>query len=121
GPADVEARYFGPGGSPGVEQRVNQTTAGRQVNAAVAGLGDGKFLVAWGDFTRPGGDVYARRVVGAPDTAPPAVVSVTVGGRDVPPGRRFVHAVEHMNVSFFEPISAAGGTTGAGSVTHPRS
>jgi hypothetical protein len=44
------------GTKSGVEFLINTTTAGNQQGQAIAPLGDGRFVVAWADFSKTGGD-----------------------------------------------------------------
>ncbi len=63
----IWARHFTAAGAPtGNERRINVTTLGPQSDPAIAGDGDGGFVVTWQDETLA--DVFARRLdaTGAP-------------------------------------------------------
>jgi hypothetical protein len=121
GSLGVYAQYFNAAGAPqGGELRVNTFTTGNQSTPDVAMESDGDAVVAWQSNGQDGSGygVYAQRYAG-PDTVAPVVVDVFVGGVRVVPYTSHEPAVAQIVVTFSEDMSAAGGPSGANSVTNP--
>ncbi|HWI81867.1 calcium-binding protein [Ramlibacter sp.] len=76
-------RFDGSGAPVGAETRVNTTTADSQEVPAVAALGDGGYVVAWGSYGQDGSGygIYAQRfdVAGTPVAGETRVNTTTAG------------------------------------------
>ena len=58
----IRGRVFKADGEPGAEFQVNATTAQQQFEPAITVLADGRFVVAWTDYSATGGDTSSAAI-----------------------------------------------------------